>query len=375
MNPQDQTSLLGVLRNLYKWRKPILLLVALSAVGSIVVSLLLPNYYTATATVTPINEEKNLFENNPSGTQSLYGDEEAIDRVLLFAQSNALADFVIDSFDLETRYSIDASTPKGEAKLRKRFFKLYHVQKNELNGIELSIEDTEPAVAAQLLSVIIERIQSLYKQAPTANKRELLVTYEQSITQLENELSTFNDSLISLRQTYKIYDVDQQAEDLSGALVSTESRSVELDAKIAAYQKISGSGVRDSLRIWRARREGLGKRLELLQERLDAFNNGQGRITTLENTIRTTNRSLAAFRENYNQFKADLESQASSLIVLEPVQLPRLKSYPIRWLIVVVSTLFGLIFAVIGALFAEAYKQIDWPSILQEDSNSKHTEK
>src|SRR5690606_29898451 len=138
-------------------------------------------------TIIPANEEKDLF-GKEGKNNSLYGDEDAIDRAIIFANSSQLVGFMIQEFNLAERYNINASTPKGEERVGKRFRKLYNVKKNEHSGIEISIEDTHPDTAAKMLSVAIARIEALYKNATVGNKQLILETYENALVEKKRDL-------------------------------------------------------------------------------------------------------------------------------------------------------------------------------------------
>ena len=105
-------SFLDIVGILFRWKKPLMVLLVVTTVGSIIVSLLLDDYYTAYATFVPTNEEQKLFDS--AGNLTLYGGDDAVSRVLIFAESPSFVNHMIKKFELAKRYNIDNSTPKGQ---------------------------------------------------------------------------------------------------------------------------------------------------------------------------------------------------------------------------------------------------------------------
>ena len=357
-------NLLDLIGVIWRWRKRILILIAVVVIGTIVTTLLLPNYYTAQATIIPGNEEKDLFGNDGKN-KSIYGDEDAVDRVMIFARSALLVDFMVTEFDLANRYDINNSTPKGESKVAKRFLKLYNVKKNEYSGIEVSVQDTEPTKAAEMVKAVLARIEELYKQATSSNKNLILQTYEEALSEKKKELDMISDSLIRLRKKYRIYDIKMQGEILASMVVNTEAKLAEDEAKLNSYK--TKGGRQDSIINISARVRGMRYKLEMLNSQSDtgsssinlkSYNEGREQVMFFENQIESLNDDISNILTEYSQFKAQANSKAG-LIILEPVQVPRIKSYPVRSLMVIGSIFLAIVIGILGALVLELNKKIN----------------
>lgn len=369
----DAYSLLDIVGTVFRWRKMIFILVAATTLGSVVVSLFLSDYYTARATVIPANEEKELFNTETATNTSLYGDDDAVDRALIFAQSPALIEYMVGTFQLAERYSINASTPKGEDKVAKRFLKLYNVKKNEHSGIELSIDDTDPLQAAQMLDSLIGKLEKLYRGATQSNKQLIASTYEVALHDKRIEMQQLADTLEILRRQYSIYDVAQQSELLSSLVVEAEAELAENKSKLDVYR--ASGGKRDSIISLEARVNGLTRKLALLNEQNDSaksnislhkFNKGRDIILTYEAQAEAVTNEISDIQTKYSQFKAQANSMASSIIVLEPVQTPKIKSYPSRSIIVLAAAFFSLVLGVVAAILLDMYRRIDWQRVLAD---------
>lgn len=369
--PDLSFNLLDLLASLWRWKKQILILVAVVTVGTLVISIFLPNYYTATCTFVPANEDKDLFGKD-SKNNSMYGDEEAVDRAIIFANSAPMVDYMVKEFKLAERYAINASTPKGESKVSKRFLKLYNVKKNDHGGIEISMQDKDPEMAAKMLNAAIAKIDALYKQATQPNKDLMLKTYENALDNKRKELKAIGDSLYILRRKYAVFDVKTQGELLSTLLMDTESQLAENSAKLEAFRKI---GRADSIANLTAKVQGLNKKLEILNSKTDsvnssisvnAYNEGRELIMYYDAQTESINEDIAEILQEYTRFKAQASSTTSSVITLEPVQIPKIKSYPIRSIMALAAAFISLMVGIIGALVIDLNKRVDWKEVLNK---------
>lgn len=374
-------SLLDVVGTLYRWRKLIGMLVGVVTAGAVVITLLMSNYYKAFATLMPANEEKELFAEAAGANNGLYGDDDAIDRLMIFAESPMLIGGMIRIFDLPNRYGIDASTPKGQDKVAQRFLKLYKVKKNPYSGIEISIEDTDPLFAAKMMDTLLVELQRVYAAATFSNKQQLLATYEAALVDKKREIKTLTDSISMLRTRYSIYDVKKQSELLGSLVVEVEATLSESRSKLRIYSQSGGK--QDSIVNLRARIEGLEQTLIMLRAdnsdsataiNLARFNEGRDLVLDYEKQIEAASENLGDMQKQFAQFRAQANSLASSIIVLDPVQIPKIKSYPSRSILVLGAAFLALVLGAIAAIVLDMYRRVDWAAVLGKNVEKKAAE-
>lgn len=369
---QNHYSLLNIIGILYRWRIPLVTLVTVTILGSIIVSLLLDNYYTAQATFVPTNEEQKLFDS--AGNLTLYGDDDAVSRVLIFAESAPFINHMIEKFNLAERYNIDISTARGQNKVYKHFQKLFNVKKNKHSGLEISIQDTDPDMAYTMVQEALLKIENLYRAATSGNKELIKETYEKAIAEKEYELIEVADTLTFLRKKFNIFDVNMQSKTLSVMLTQLEGSLYYDQAKLQLY--IEEKGPRDSIINIKARIAGALRQRELMRGGSDsitdissdiyAFNKGRDPIIYWETKIANLNEELSLIITQFAKFKTHAYSNIAGIIILEPVQVPTQKTYPIRSFIVAASALISIILGIIGVLLLDAYKRINWKEVLYE---------
>jgi capsule polysaccharide export protein KpsE/RkpR len=234
------------------------------------------------------------------------------------------------------------------------------------------MQDKDPKMSATMLNAAIAKIDALYKQATQPNKDLMLKTYETALDNKRNELRSNADSLYILRRKYSVFDVKTQGELLSTLLVETESQLAENSAKLEAFKKI---GRQDSVANLSAKVQGLNKKLEILNSKSDsvnssisvnAYNEGRELIMYYDAQTQSINNDIAEILQEYTRFKAQAASNTSSIITLEPVQLPKIKSYPVRSVMVLAAAFLSLMIGLIGALVIDLNSRIDWKEVLKK---------
>jgi tyrosine-protein kinase Etk/Wzc len=174
-----ETSLLSLVRTIYKWRKPLLKVTAAAFVLAAAISLLLPNYYRAYTKAIP-NSAAAVMPNVLFGGGGVapYGGADDLDRLQNFANSTELIDFLIQNFHLYKHYDLDSTSQLSRYTIGMHIAKLYSVAKDEFGGVEISMEDCDPKMAAALANAAMAKIAELDREAATANLKAMVTTYE-----------------------------------------------------------------------------------------------------------------------------------------------------------------------------------------------------
>jgi capsule polysaccharide export protein KpsE/RkpR len=283
---------------------------------------------------------------------------------------------MIKKFDLGEHYGIDGSTPRGRNRIEKQFKKLYDIKRNKHSGLEISIQDKNAETSFNMVLAALDKIEDLYRSATSGNKGLIKETYEKAIAEKEAELITVADTLTTLRKKFNIFDVNQQSKRLSGMLSGLEGQLAYDRAKLISFQEMKAP--RDSIINVSSRIAGALELRELMRggslrnpevetsSDIYAFNEGRDPVIYWETKIANLNEELSLIITQFAKFKTHAYSNIAGIIVLEPVQVPNLKSYPIRSFMVIGSTLVAIILGIIGVLILDAYKRIDWKEVLYE---------
>ena len=341
---------------LWQKKRMILFLTGLAAAGSVIISLLLPNYYKATTTFyvasTDVTQPYKLFG---ASEISYFGTTEDIDRVLTFANSNQLVDHLIDSFQLFDHYEIDPNQPKAHFKLRKIFLKHYEVIKNKFNAVDLSFEDKDREFAAQVANAARDQIDALSQRLTRENLQQQSQIVRNTINEKNRELTTLNDSLLRLRQQYGIFNTLSQSE----ALTSERTSASSLLAKEQARVKLLESNpdiAPDTLMLAKAAVAGYRAQVQALDGQINTFNAGVSQTMAMDDYVEKVQNQLGYDRIRLEQIQSVLNAETPGIYVVERAEIPLEKSKPKRSILVIAATLLTFLLAALGSILHHQLK-------------------
>jgi uncharacterized protein involved in exopolysaccharide biosynthesis len=362
MNQQE--NLLDILKILLRWKRPIIIIGVIAFIGACGITLMLPNYYKAATTF--YSASPDLAKPAPIGNmeieQEYYGEDEDVDRVLSIANSGELAGYIIDRFKLYEHYEINPEGLKAKHKVQKKFFKLYNAEKTKFDGIEVSMEDTDPELARDIANAARDKINEFCQRMVKESQDKLIATYQDNIESKMKEIFVLNDSLLNERKRYQVWDTVYQGQVLSEQVSRTSARLAGTKAKIEVFRTKGGS-YRDSVFYYGALIKSLESQMEGVNTQLESFNSGLPKITYLEQEQKEFSEQLSLDKERYKQLRAARKNDFTALHIVDVAETPVIKSRPKRSILVLsVTAIVGLL-SLIAVFLLEKYKAIDWKSL------------
>jgi|GEM_PF-6179367 len=89
--------------------------------------------------------------------------------------------------------------------------------------MDLSMEDVDPTMAKNIVTAARERLSENMQNIMKSSQKKTLETTLSNITEQEKALQQLNDSLMTLKKKYGIYDSNTQGEVYAEMLTSTSS--------------------------------------------------------------------------------------------------------------------------------------------------------
>lgn len=365
MNNND--NIVGLLRIWFRWRKTILVFCLAAGVVSALASwLMLKNYYQSKtifyAASSDVLKPDKLF--GVSGeTMYYYGSPEDVNRVLAVAESAQLRANLTKQFGLYSRYHFDSTSVKGRSDFQEFFKELYKVEKNKLDAVELSMEDTDPEFAQKIVLAARDFIDKEVCNLIRRNQLNIVNSFENSIKVQNEEIKAIEDSLLVLRRQSGIYNTATQSKMLTDLTGIAQARLARVSAQVKALEKEPGAN-RDTIIMMRSLVKGLENELSFLKNNSTvSFNKGMGLIDVLSQMHEQKRKQMSYDAVRLEQIRAAQQSEISSIYVVEDAGVPLKKSRPKRMMIVLASVLVTFIFTTLGILLLERYRKIDWNAI------------
>ncbi len=361
---ESKDNLLGIVQTLWKWRKPVLIVTAAAAVGTAIITLLLPNYYKATTTflaASPDLAKPELLFNTGGAYRNEYGNANDIDRLLTIAESSELVNFLVDSFSLYEHYRINKEKARAPYLVQEKFFKLYNIEKTKRDAIELSVEDRDRQLAAQIANAAREKIDEIAQHLIKESQRKAIETFRQEIETQQAHQRMLGDTLNALRRYFKLYNTVAQTEALTAQLSEAQAKLIRDRIRLDVLRKTPGAP-RDSIIMLNALVQGAEVEVESLQQQVELLNQGIAPVNTLERQYFDGNQKLSRDLERLTIWERVYNSYVPAVLLIEAAEVPIIKSRPKRSVIVIAAGLIAFIFSTFAVLLFENYR-VDWKAV------------
>ena len=313
---------------LYKWRKPLFYVMA----GAIFCSwffslpLFLTPKYKSTVILFPASSgsaSKALLSETPGKNDDLtaLGESEQAEQLLQILNSNKIRDRVIRKFNLMEHYGIDSTSRFKISKLYKEYEKNISFRSTEYLAVEIAVYDKDPEMAAVIANTIAALLDStkndMQRQRSVAGFRIVEAEY----LALDAEIKAIVDSLVTLGKL-GVNDVEYQSQVLNQQM---------------AVSIMNGNKTA----------------MAALQKKLDILGQYGGIYLMLKNSLEFKTEQLTVLQSKYKEAKVDAESNLPQKFVVSDAYKAERKSYPIRWLIIVVTTFSAVFLAIIVIMVME----------------------
>lgn len=332
---------------IWNQRKPIIRWTILSAIFAAALSLLLKNYYKATTTFYPSSLDLIMPDKifgNSQNQMEFYGSGADLDRLLTICSSNELKDKLVNEFDLYQHYNIDSTKNLAKFKIRKKLNKLLYVTKTKYDAIELSIEDQDKHLAAQMTNKARDIVNESSHHLIVNRLEEMARLYQTSVNEKMAFVNKMSDSLSILRKKFPIYNIESQSETLGNLITELNSNLIGEQAR---YESLKKSNARkDTLGNILARISSMQKQIDALNGSgngntmsLSSFNEGVNKIAGIQSAIERTLGQINEDKIKLQNTQNTVASVANAVITVHAAELPDYKSRPKRSILVLAAAL------------------------------------
>ena len=322
-NEMEMNSL-DLLGFLWKNRKSILIIGFIAAVVSSFVALVIEEKFESTVTLYPSKTSSVSFGeiNNEDQTVSKFGEEEEAEQMLQILESAKIREEIITKFDLLNHYEIDTTGKYIFTELNETYADNISFTRNKNGAVLITVLDKSPDTAA----LIANEIADLFDRTKNAMIHARAITdfniKKEKLKKLESEMQSLRDTMSVLSSLGVV------TADAYQGLTDAMLKAGDLKTKNEYKQKL-------------AMTEKFGSLLKAFQIETEFLSE---RIATL--------------KSSYEQAETDANSFPSHKFTVEEASPAEKKSYPVRWLIVVLSSLSSVLFTCIVLLFNEKIKEL-----------------
>jgi capsular polysaccharide biosynthesis protein len=309
----------NLLDTLWKWKKHLIFVGFLAVISSAFFSssIFIKPKYKSTARIYP---SKNIY---------VFSDESESEQLLEIISAQDIKLKVMDAFDLSTVYKISKKEPQYLSYMLSEFNDNVSFKKTEYETVEISVLDTDPKRAAAMCDSIIAFLDEKILVMHRIKYVEAAKVAKKEIDMITNQIDSVRNKMDFMRKEYRILDYGLQTKEITKGMVD-----------ILVKQKENSPE---------------GRRIEKWLKDL-AENGGEFDILNKQQIMMTT--QLEALKKIYDEAVSGSEK---TIIYGQRIQNPipaDKKSYPLRSLIVFLSTFAALFAAILVILFLENKKTV-----------------
>lgn len=256
-----------------------------------------------------------------------YSEESETEQMLQIIQSRDIKDNVINKFNLAEHYEIDSSYKYFYSTLLNEYDQHVNINKTMYESVEIEVMDKDPQMAANMVNSIIEFYNEKVRKIHNEKWLEVVKIYETQLDSKKEYIDSLRMIMADLGEKYGLYEYESQSEEVTRGLLKTVMGS-------------NASQIND--------RE-VAKLNESMKEKA-------GELVSVVELLRNEARTYADVKLEYEQASRFYTDKMTYVNIITPPFPADKKSYPIRWLIVVITAIATFFLVLILILVIENYK-------------------
>jgi capsule polysaccharide export protein KpsE/RkpR len=309
-------SLLYYIRLFAKWKMQFIIITVVAIIASAVFSSewFIKPRYKSSATVYPANIIP-------------FSEESTTEQLLQMLQSNNIRDAVMEKFNLAKHYEIDTNARDAKTLLIGQWKSFVSISKNQYESVDLEVTDTDPQMASDIANDILWELNNKISTLHKEKAREVKRITEGQLKRKAEQLDSLGKGLQELRVKYNILDYNIQTEQVTKGYMNALSGG-------------KTSGLKDIDHLLRNLEEKGGEYYKM-KVAYDGI--------------------LAAYnlvRNDYDNVLKELDKKFTYTYVVSNPTPSDKKSYPIRWLIVLISVVSANMFMFLVVILSDYKKRL-----------------
>jgi len=322
---------------LWKKRKYILIVTGLAFISSIIFSseyFIRPKYKSTVILFPSTNSSisKALISENFFEKENVlkFGNEEQVEQTLQILYSDEVKDRIISKYNLINHYRIDKDGDFPQTELNRKFDENISFNRTEYLSVEIEVLDESPDTAALIANEIADLLDTVKTRMQHDRARKALAIVEKEFFDFKNYLQMREDTLSQLREL-GVLDYEKQVERLSEAYGK---------ALIAGSNSI----------------------VKTIDEKMQILSTHGGKFLAIKQDMLHDRLIFSKLKSKYDEAKVDATQVLPQKFIVSTAKPAEKKSYPVRWLIVLVSTVATLLLSIVLLLLLENIQRLRYTS-------------
>lgn len=297
---------------LWKNKMPLIIIGLISLLSSSIISFMIEEKFESTAALYPTKTSSVSISRNISEDQSIskFGEDEEAEQMLQILESSSVRIKVTEKFNLLEHYDIDLNSKFKNTKLKEEYLENINFKRNNNGAVLITVLDKNPDTAALIANEITSLFDNIKNDMIHERAREDFIIKKNKLKKITSQIQDLKDTLSKLS--------------LLGVVSNDSYRALT-----EGFVNAKDSKIKKSFKEKMDMTEKYGSVLMSLQIKFQLFSE---RHHTLE--------------ISYEQALTNVNSNISHKFIVEKAYPSEKKAYPIRWLIVIMSTFSSILFAI-----------------------------
>jgi uncharacterized protein involved in exopolysaccharide biosynthesis len=375
--PEKEINIRNYIRVIVKWRRIIFFNTLIITVLAVIISLILPKKYTATATlIPPVEQQPSMM-----GLSSILGGSSGamgnIGRLAglpgmatpsdLFArvlESRVVMEGVIETCNLmevykETKIEEALNSLKGKT----------HIEVTPEGVISISTDAKDPYLSALIANAYVEHLDRYNRETTMTQGKKNRIFIEKRLKEVEKDLQKAEEDLRTFQEKHKTVSLENELVNAIAAAAELKAQIIMKDVELGVLR---GYATEKNPQVVHLRSEmaQLQKQLKKMEEgskEKSPASYGAGfsipfsqlpevglRLARLIREAKIQETIFTLLTEQYEQAKIMEVRDTPTVQIMDPAKPPHKKSFPKRSRIVIIAFFFSL-FAGTGLAFFMEY--------------------
>lgn len=256
-----------------------------------------------------------------------YSMETPTEQLLQLFTSSDVRNMMVRRFRLPDHYEIDTASSTGRTRMYIMYDENVTVKKTEYESVRIDILDQDPDKASEMVSELIHFVDVKARSVQREKTAEVVQIYSEQMRLKKVALDSVKEQLDELRIRYGLLDYKVQSKEVLKSYLKLASDN----ASISNYRGV----------------DSMYRHLEYRGGELLSLSSQEKALQEDYNTIRS----------NYDQAVSDMAKELTYTNIMANPYPADSKSYPVRWIIVVVSILSTFLLALISFIIIDRKKE------------------
>jgi len=272
---------------------------------------------------------KALLGDNQGYKQDLlqFGEEEQAEQLLQILNSSKIRDRIIEKYDLMNHYDIDDDSKFKKTLLNKEYKSNIKYRRTENMAVEITVMDKDPIMASDIANDIAALLDSLKISMQKERAYRGYEIVKKEYEALRKDIHSKEDSLTKLREL-GVFDYETQSEMITRQLAIEIAKNPNSNA------------------------------VKALEDKLSVLAKYGGPYVSIRDGLEYEKKLLVDIKEKFDKAKIDAEEELPQTFKVDIAYPAEKKSYPVRWLIVLVASVSTLLLTIFILILIDSLKNL-----------------